>query len=496
MAQIFYHDIGDYLSREDKLGIIAEAKSIAGLDWTEIQPNEKHDWINQRDGLFDTLIPLKAGKEEKKPEESVFTSITLGYQTNRDTWVYNFSHEAVAHNMQRMIECYNAQLEVAEPCMDPTQISWTRGLKKLASKKQQLEFQSEQFCTALYRPFNKCIVYTDEPLIEYPATRRRYFPLSTTKNLCICVNAAGETKDFSCIITDQLPDLHLIGASQCFPLYWYLENKAEAKDNLFAEDNADRWVRQDGISDWMLHRVHKAYGGADNISKEDIFFYVYGLLHSPDYRTRFADDLRKALPRIPLVDSAQDFIAFVRAGRELAELHLHYEDYPHPDSVISHLYIREEDSPKADPSHPEAYDFYAVEKMRFGKPQAEKPSATAQPQAEKPTAWAQALSQPAAKATSAKEKYDRSTIIYNAHVALQNIPLEAYDYVVNGKSAIEWVMERYAVTTDKKSGITNDPNRWCREHNDPCYILRLLGSVITVALRSKAIVADLPRLAL
>lgn len=279
------------------------------------------------------------------------------------------------------------------------------------------------------------------------------FPTSTHKNLVICVSGIGVTKDFSCIITDTLPDLELIGKSQCFPLYWYDSSDADVA-NLFnqgAENPMDRYVRKDGVTDWILTAARKQYGY--KVTKEDIFYYVYGLLHSPDYRTTFATDLKKSLPRLPLVEKADDFWAFSKAGCELADLHLNYETIePYRKCIVSFAPLTN----KGDKMN------YHVEKMHFGKIDSK---------------------------TS-----DKSVIYYNNSITITSIPTEAYEYVVNGKSAIEWIMERYAITTDKKSGITNDPNDWAREHNDEKYILNLLLRVINISVQTVEIVKGLPKL--
>lgn len=198
------------------------------------------------------------------------------------------------------------------------------------------------------------------------------------------------------------------------------------------------------MTDFILEQCRTRYG--HKVVKEDIFYYVYGLLHSKDYRKQFAADLKKMLPRIPLVDVPADFWAFSKAGRDLAELHLNYETVPaYPDvKVIG------EDSEK----------FY-VEKLSFGK--------------------------------NGKD-VDKSVIVYNSYIRIENIPLEAYDYVINGKSAIEWIMERYQVKVDKDSGIKNDPNDWGLEHNNPRYILDLILSIITVSIETMKIVKGLPKL--
>lgn len=449
-CQIFYHDIGDYLSREEKLRKITQAQSYRGLDWTHITPNEKHDWINQRDGLFDTLLPLAPEKKFDAKAKSVFVGVSNGFQTNRDTWVYQFSQKELESNMQAMIAFYNEQLGKKEPSMDTTKISWTRGLRKTFEKGTVLSHHPETVQIGMYRPFSKSYVYTDKLLVEYPATKERFFPTPHHKNLVICVSGVGGSKDFSTLIADTLPDVQLIFNGQYFPLYWYEENKGEPEVSLFGTTNEERWTQRDGITDWCLQEVRSRFAGAQSLTKEDIFYYVYGLLHSPDYRERFADDLRKALPRIPILERVEEFIAFSKAGRRLAQLHLHYEDYAHEAEGVE---VDERDYTTAD-----EYAYYAVEKMRFPK------------------------------------KDERHTIIYNGHITLHNIPAEAYDYIVNGKSAIEWVMERYAVTIHKDSGIKNDPNLWSREQGKPRYILDLLLSIIHVSVETQRIVAELPKL--
>ena len=449
-CQIFYHDIGDYLNREEKLRKITQAQSYRGLDWTQITPNEKHDWINQRDGLFDSLLSLAPEKKFDAKAKSVFFIYAIGVATNRDAWVTGFSKEQITANMQAMIAFYNQQIEKEEVSNDKTKISWTVNLTKDWSKGKKHDFDGTAFVRSTYRPFCKQQLYYHHPFIERPGIWNKLFPTPQHKNLVICVSGVGGSKDFSTLIADMIPDLQVLSNGQCFPLYWYEENKGEQAVSLFGTTNEERWTQRDGITDWCLQEVRSRFAGAKSITKEDIFYYVYGLLHSPDYRERFADDLRKALPRIPIVERAEEFFAFSKAGRRLAQLHLHYEDYAHKAEGVE---VDERDYTAAD-----EFAYYAVEKMRF------------------------------------PQKDERHTIIYNGHITLHNIPAEAYDYVVNGKSAIEWVMERYAVTIHKDSGIKNDPNLWAREQGKPRYILDLLLSIIHVSVETQRIVAELPKL--
>ena len=464
-CQIFYHDIGDYLNREEKLRKITQAQSYRGLDWTLITPNEKHDWINQRDGLFDTLLPLAPEKKFDAKAKSVFSTYSNGLKTNRDTWVTNSSEKTLLYNLDRAIEFYNSEVmryqqaaqNSSEPIvvssfidLNPTKFSWDRAQKDNDLPKGILyQLDEGAIYSTHYRPFFKQKTYFNRQLNNCVYQLPKLFPTPHHKNLVICVSGVGVTKDFSAIITNYLPDLELIGKSQCFPLYWYDENKGEQEVSLFGTTNEERWTKRDGITDWCLQEVRSRFAGAKSITKEDIFYYVYGLLHSPHYRERFADDLRKALPRIPIVERAEEFIAFSKAGRELAQLHLHYEDFANNAGVE----VVETDYSAAD-----EFAFYAVEKMRFAP------------------------------------KDERHSIIVNPHIAIHNIPTEAYDYVVNGKSAIEWVMDRYAVTTHKDSGIKNDPNLWAREQGKPRYILDLLLSIIHVSLETHRIVEKLPEL--
>ena len=467
-AQIFYHDIGDYLSREDKLKIIRQMGDISNpaMMWESVEPNEHGDWINHRNEMFKLFIPIEPEKKFAKGQKSFFEMYAIGVATNRDAWVYNASQRTLENNMRSMIDFYNRQREAYNDAVkvdknlsvesfintDDTKISWTVNLKKDIERNIEHKYVSD-IRDSTYRPFFKQRLYFDKPFIERIGLSPKLFPTPNHKNLVICVSGIGASKDFSAIITDCIPDLQLQFNGQCFPLYWYDSSDADVVDlfNQGAEKPMDRYVRKDGVTDWILSTAHKQYGY--KVTKEDIFYYVYGLLHSPDYRTAFATDLKKSLPRLPLVEKADDFWTFSKAGRELVDLHLNYETIePYRKCIVSFA-----------PLTNKGYKInYHVEKMRFGKIDSK---------------------------TS-----DKSVIHYNHSITITGIPTEAYEYVVNGKSAIEWIMERYAITTDKKSGITNDPNDWAREHNDEKYIFNLLLRVINVSVQTVEIVRRLPKL--
>jgi predicted helicase len=461
-AEIFYKDIGDYLSREEKLRIVREDRSILNPDlkMTKIKPNEHGDWINKRNSKFDEFIPLVPNKKFDNMTRSFFSTYAIGLATNRDTWAYNFSKDLLKNNMKKMISFYNEQRKLIENerkknkkikiddflNTNPQKISWTVNLKKDIENNVTHKFNEKFSKISLYRPFAKMNLFFDTNFIERPGIWSQLLPTGDNSNLIICVHGLGGKKDFSTIITNCIPDLNSLEAGvQCFPLYWY-EKKEKAQKNLF-EDSDDDNIRHDSISNFILEQAKTRYGG--RVTKEDIFYYVYGILHHPDYRKIFANDLKKMLPRLPLIEKAADFWAFVEAGRKLADLHLNYEDQPNPKDVLI--------NGKPIPSKPFPADQLMVNQMKF----------------------------------PAKDKKD--TIIYNPYLSISNIPPKAYEYIVNGKSAIEWVMERYAVTTHKESGIKNDPNNWAKEHENPQYILNLLLSVITISMKTVDIIEQLTR---
>lgn len=462
-CQLHYHDIGDYLSREDKLAIVDDFTSIDRMPWQRLRPNAEGDWINQRDPAFDAFVPL--GDKEGTEGGAIFDMYSQGVLTSRDAWAYNSGFDALAGNMSRMIETYEAERDrYARACAglqkdewpavekvvdtDARKISWSANLKTDLVRNKPYTFESTDIVRTMYRPFQAQWGYFNRRFNERVYQQPRLFPTPRHENLVICAAGSGANKAFSAFVTASVPDYELVSKGQGFPLYWY-ENPEDTRGKRQAEmftdaaqPDADGYIRRDAISDWALGEYRRRYGD-DSITKEDIFWYVYGILHSPEYKTRFASDLKKMVPRIPF---AADFRAFSNAGRELGQWHLGYETVePYPlTEDCSRLVM-------------EATD-WRVHKMVFGKRGGEK---------------------------------DKSVIVFNPHVTLRGIPLEAYDYVVNGKSALEWVMERYAVTIHKESGIKNNPNDWSE---DPRYIVDLVKRITRVSLETVRIVASLPPL--
>jgi predicted helicase len=471
-AQIHFHDIGDYLTREEKLEKISRYASIAGVAemnaWRSITPDAHGDWVKQRNDSFAQFIAMG----DKHGSSGLFENFSLGVVTNRDAWCYSAAKSKVRANMTRMIAFYNSETErfsrahraldrkqrdslVADFInADPTKIAWTRALKQDLVRDKRAVFDESSLVRSLYRPFTQQWMYFNRRFNEMVYQMPRLYPDATAENIVIGVSASESRSAWSVFISDQVASLHAVDmvGSQYFPLYLYDEPHPEEDAGpqaglaLSAEGDANR---RDGITDQGLEYFKAAYPG-EKISKEDIFYYVYGLLHSPEYRKRYADNLGKELPRIPCVQPAACFWVFSRSGHQLADLHLKYETVAMYPATID------------GDGKPLKNGDYRVEKMRFGK--------------------------------NGKDK-DRTTVHYNERIKVTGIPLEAYDYVVNGKPAIEWVMERQGVRTDPDSGIVNDANQWAIETmKDPRFPLELLLRVVTVSVETMKIVRALPAL--
>jgi predicted helicase len=473
-GQAHFHDIGDYLSITEKLEKISNLASIDGISkstgWQTIFPDQHGDWFGQRDSSFADFMAL--GDKSASKGNSIFNSYSIGILSNRDVWVFNYSRSRMCAFLESMINFYNSEVirmkgfgpeEVKlRLSRDKAKIKWTSDIEGHAAKGRLHKFHRNELVVSLYRPFSKTWNYSSSVWNWSKHLMPSFFPDSDAINLVICVTGTGTSKEFSALMTNFLPEKQLLANGQCFPLYLYekadlgaVSSGSESQDDLFSKRDTETsgglsaLTRKDGISDVGLKYFQSAYQG-EKIGKDDVFYYVYGLLHSPDYRERYADNLSKELPRMPCIKTAADFWAFSKAGRKLADLHVNYETvekYP-LQMEAGELMLTDTD--------------YRVETMRYGK--------------------------------NGKDK-DLTTLIYNDKITLTGIPLEAYEYVVNGKPALDWVVERQCVKTDKDSGIVNDANDWATETmNNPRYPLELFQRVVTVSLETMKIVKSLPRL--
>ena len=448
-----YYDIGDYLTREDKLEKLkAFAEGKSKIEWQQIQPDEHGDWTNQRDPVFDTFLVL--GDKKNKGADTVFRNYSLGLATTRDHWCYNFSRTDLESNVCRSLDFYNSEVERYSASdkripardfvsNDPTVFSWDRNQRNWVGRGIRIDFKAEAVYPSAYRPFLKQWAYFHRSYNNCVYQLPKIFPRNNSENRLICVSGVG-ARTSSVLMIDMLPDLNMFAAgAQGFPRYVYVTS-ADGK-----------YEQVSNVSGTALAAFHTAFPGhEDEIDADIIFHYIYGLLHSPDYRQRFGKNLLKQLPRIPFVDAPEDFFAFAEAGEALGELHVNYEDVEPYPALINGKPIAENDFADED---------YRVEKMRF----------------------------------AGKRGIDRSTIIYNHRITVSGIPDEAYDYSVNGRTPVEWIIDRQRISTHKASGIVNDANRYATETvGDPAYPLKLLLRAITVGIETARIVKGLPVLKL
>ncbi|GAA9997877.1 hypothetical protein VN1064_12200 [Helicobacter pylori] len=433
-SAIHYYDIGDYLKREEKLNRLANFTNLDAIPFETIIPNAKGDWINQREDGFEKLIPLK--RDKKLQNNSIFDINSLGVASDRDPWVYNFSPDALMQNVQKCIDTYNAdlkrfnahfreafkqrtkgvksgqlykQLNDKEITTDKTKIAWVQNLKTQLIKGKKLDdFSQEKISVSLYRPFNKQYFYYERELAWSFYSMKKIFPDKDAQNVVINTGV-GSGKNFSALVSDFISDYGLISPNQAYPLYYY----------------DDLGNRHYAISGYALNLFRKHYED-NSIAEEEIFYYIYAILHHKGYLEKYKNSLTKEDPRIAL---SEDFKELSILGKQLTELHLNYENGEMHTSVEYKTLMNAEEK-----------GYYDVDKMT--------------------------------------KKGDR--IHYNNNIAITKIPQKAFDYVVNGKSAIDWVIERYQKTMNEESLIENNPNHYAGGK----YVFELLCRVIKLSEKS------------
>ena len=489
-AEIFYAEAEDYATRQEKLDQIRSYRSIEGISaedaFRSITPNEQGDWISTRDERFATFQeignkPLKG----KDATPAIFRQYSLGLGTNRDAWCYNFASSQVASNMMRMIENYNYQVSCGTTTqslnINPQDINWNRQLLRDLDNQRRHSYTADSLRPSMYRPFCKQTVYFAREMNNMIYQLPQVFPNKEHGNLCITIST-DYRKEFTPFICTLLPDLNSVGTPQIFPLYTWepLSPTSGSEPDLFADlasasesqvDGAatassldfsrpigdqipvilDGYRRVDNVTDATLASYREHYGDS-GITKEDIFFYVYALLHHPEYRERYEDDLKKMLPHIP---RATGFHTYASVGRELADLHVNYE------RVEQHPSVHEEVSLHAPEDLWERYRI-GTRKMRFPK--------------------------------QGRRDTDYTRLEYNDYVTLTGIPEEAQGYSISGRSPLEWIIDRYHVKTDKASGIVNDPNDFLREQGRPDAVVDLIKRLVTVSMRTQELLKTLPPL--
>lgn len=436
-AEISYLGTREDWRKEDKLRFLEEQEEVSAIPWRQLAPDQKHNWLTEgMHGEFASFVALSQKQEQvrREPEGVLFRLHGLGVTTARDAWAYNFDRGALAGNMRRMIELYNEHV-VRWPRAkregkklddwvekDEQKIAWSRDLKADASRGKACTFSESAIRRALYRPFSETFLYYDSIVNEETRSFDRMFPSpeAEEENLAISCSPPGARQPFLAILAARIVDIGVAtsnGSSPCFPYYSY---------------DPDGSNRRENLTDWALKTFRSRYSD-EAITKWEVFYYIYALLHHPAYRLRYAVDLSRELPRIPF---APEFRPFADAGARLAELHVHYERQP-------------EFSLTTDWRPGAALDL-RVERMRYDSVSGE--------------------------------------IAYNEALTLRGVPPEVERYRLGHRSALGWVLNQYRVTTH--NGIINDPNR----EDDSKAILRLIGQVITVSLETVRIVESLPGL--
>jgi predicted helicase len=434
---VFYHRVPEFWRKTEKLAFIAKAQNLTKIDWLAQQPDVKHTWLTE--GLyseFEIFLPIgtrevKASHLGQEMEKTLFKTYSRGAETTRDSWMYDFNKDKLATKASSMIETYNSELSrwirAGLPknidnfvLADETKIKWSSRLKECLERKTEARFEIQSIRNSLYRPFTREYLYFDSIMTH----RQGMFPLifptpaSEKENKVICVSGIGSNKPFHTLTSNIIPCLDLLEKTQCFPYYTYAEDGSNRREN---------------ITDWALAQFQAKYG--PDVTKWDIFHYVYALLHHPQYCERYTENLKRDLPHIPLLHDTEAFQSCTRIGKQLMELHLHYEqakEYPLQ-------WIETQEVPFS----------WRVEKMRLTP--------------------------------------DRSALIVNQSLMLSSIPQECFAYRLGNRSALEWVIDQYQVSQEKRSGIVSDPNN----PEDEEYIVRLVGKVITVSMETVRLVNEL-----
>jgi predicted helicase len=433
--RLLFHRIGKNLRRYEKLGWLTEYGSLSRVTWRALSPDRNGTWLVPKNTRTFAGLMAVADKEGRIADvgqaEVIFKDYNLGVATHRDRVVYGFDVGELGARVEQFVEAYNAEVDrfhrhgrKADPETFAwgSRVVWDSDLKQFAARKLYAAYDAGKIRRALYRPFATQYLYFDRLLNARIYSQEKHYPntASEAENRTVCVTSVGSEKPFMTLATSGIADLHLVGTgsgTQCFPFYVY---------------DADGANRRENVTDWALKQFRTHYKDK-KLTKWDIFHYVYGLLHHPGYRAKYADNLKKSLPRIPF---APDFRAFAEAGEQLAELHLNYEQ-------IKPFDLKFVETPGVPLS-------YRVEAMKLSK--------------------------------------DKTSLRVNDSLMLAGLPPAAFEYRLGNRSALEWVIDQYGVTEDKRSGIKSDPNRT----DDPEYIVNLVGRVVRVSVETVRIVNGLP----
>ncbi len=461
---VHYYDIGDYLTRQEKLDALSSFSDVSKIKWLKIYPDANNDWINTRKPQFDSFMSI--GDKKKKGLQSIFSDrYSTGVSSSRDTWVYNYSISSLELNVKKSIDFYNSELERCHSkweekitgysrvyldterktflqemiSRDPKKISWSDGMITKFMSRTKIDFVENSIRIVMHRPFCLQYLYFDKSLIERPSKWSNIFPQDGVDNLVICVSGAPLKKKFSVLMTNKIQDLNLLEHAQCFPLYIFEEEQVSNKqlnllDQLDEDHNVSKHLKRYALSDVALNKWQNTYGKM--VTKEDVFYYCYAVLHSKTYIETYCDDLSKTLPKIPMLDK---FKSYVDIGKKLSDLHVNFEKC----EPLSGIRVEKTSND------------YTIDQIKFQK---------------------------------RNGIVQKDTILYNSSITISEIPTKAYDYIINGKSAIDWIIERFVYSVDKESKLLNDPNKLFGSK----YVFDLLLSIISLSIKTQELVSLLP----
>jgi len=441
-----YARMDEFWKRGEKYRELNRWGDVANVAFENIADNDKNLWLTE--GMaddWDSLLPMGETASSRGEGPCIFSLISNGVKTNRDTWVYNFDSYVLERNVRRTVDFYLAQVGKYQFSQsktsiddfvenDETKISWSATMKDMLKRSQTEEYEQGRVRKSLYRPFTCESLYFSKLLNERRYQFPKIFPLTNTENRVIGVPGAGGRLPFWTLASDTIMNLSItsLDATQCFPLYIYDEDGTNRRDN---------------ITDWGLEQFTGHYNDG-TITKLDVFLYVYGILHDPAYREKYAANLRRELPRIPF---APDFWSVANKGKTLMNLHVNYEDqseYPLQEVwSIPKGYRTPYGEEARTINDVPLRDRYRVVKMK-------------------------------------RNKKDPTQIIVNDFLTLTGLPSNVDEYRLGNRSAIDWIIDQYQISTDKRSGIVNDPNR----EDDLTYIIRLIKKVVTVSVETVGVV--------
>lgn len=452
---VHYKDIGDYLSREEKLKILKESESISNLEWENIYPDKRNDWINQTNEEFKKLLPLVKSEKNNTSFSLYDGNVSIGVMAARDDWVIGFNSKIILDNMKTFVETFNNEqnriltllkqskiisskekLDFAKRnvTFDKTKIKWSEDLVKRLLRGHSIKID-DNIRDIMYRPFVKKKLYFDPIVLDRIGKWLNITPTKNDRNLNITFSVPPLKKTFSALAINIISDIHCMEQAQSIPIEWINDN---VQGSLFELAGYDQ--NEDTLNDKALSLFKERYGDK-SITSSSVFSYIYAVLNSKSYREKYSNNLGKEMPKIPFL---KDFEKWSEIGKKLIDLHLNYEKAPAYQEVK--IEYKKKDMTKDD---------YRVTKIKF----------------------------------LSKDRKD--TIIFNDNITISNIPLEAYDYVVNGRSPLEWVMDQYQFTVDKESGIMDDPNLYDEEKGGK-YVFDLILSLITVSLETQKLIKELP----